>query len=285
MISGVFVERPRLAFVISIVLIVAGALALYGIPVTQYPPITPPVVQVTATYPGADAETVADTVGAPIEQQVNGVENMMYMSSTSTSQGTYTLNVTFDIDTDSDINQVNVQNRVTQATSQLPSIVNQLGVIVQSQSTNMLGVINVFSPDNSQDAIFLSNYTSINIQNAMARIKGVGSVSLLGAMDYSMRVWLDPNRLAALNVSPGEVVQAIQQQNLQAALGSVGGTPINESQLVQYAIVTEGQLEDPDDFANIIVRVGADGAHGPRRRSQTARLCRPAARSACEASR
>ena len=260
MISGVFVERPRLAFVISIVLIVAGALALYGIPVTQYPPITPPVVQVTATYPGADAETVADTVGAPIEQQVNGVENMMYMSSTSTSQGTYTLNVTFDIDTDSDINQVNVQNRVTQATSQLPSIVNQLGVIVQSQSTNMLGVINVFSPDNSQDAIFLSNYTSINIQNAMARIKGVGSVSLLGAMDYSMRVWLDPNRLAALNVSPGEVVQAIQQQNLQAALGSVGGTPINESQLVQYAIVTEGQLEDPDDFANIIVRVGADGA-------------------------
>jgi len=260
MISAIFIERPRLAFVISIVLIVAGALALISLPVTQYPPITPPVVQVTASYPGADAETIADNVGAPLESSINGVEDMIYMSSTSSSQGTYSLSVSFDIGTDVDIAQVNTQNRVTQATSNLPSIVNQLGVIVQAQSTDMLTVIAVTSPDQSRDPLYLSNYANINILNSIARIEGVGDATILNPFDYSMRVWLYPQKMAALDISVTDVANAIEQQNLQAALGAIGGAPVNDQQQVRYAIVTEGQLDDPTVFESIIVRTGDDGA-------------------------
>ena len=260
MISQVFVERPRLAAVVSIVLVVAGLLALRAIPVAQYPEITPPVVQVTASYPGADAQTIADTVGAPIEEQVNGVENMLYMSSTASSTGSYTLMVTFDVGTDPDIAQVNTQNRVSQALAKLPQEVQNLGVDVKAQSTNLLLVIPVYSPDGSKDSIFLSNFATINVQDELARIKGVGNAMQFGALNYSMRIWLEPERMAALGISPSDVKDAIEQQNLQAALGSVGGPPTDDDQVFQYTIRTKGQLVTPEEFGQIVVRTGADGA-------------------------
>jgi len=238
MISGVFIARPRLAIVISLVITIAGLLSLFTLPVAQYPNITPPVVQVSATYPGADASTIAQTVGAPIEQQVNGVKGMMYMSSTSSSSGTYSLQVTFALGTDPDLAQVNTQNRVALATSQLPAIVNSLGVNVQQQSTSMLAVINVSSDDPSQDPIFISNYTSINLQPALARVPGVGSTTLFGALNYSMRIWLDVDRMTALSITPGDVAAAIEGQNIQASLGQIGGAPIASDQVLQYTAET-----------------------------------------------
>ncbi len=260
MISRVFVERPRLAVVISLVLTVAGLLALLSIPVAQYPDITPPVVQVTATYPGADSETIATTVGGTIEEQVNGVADMLYMSSTSSSAGTYTLSVTFAVGTDPDIAQVNTQNRVAQAMARLPAIVQSLGVSTQAQSTNMLGVINVFSPDGTFDPIAISNYATINVRDPLSRVPGVGSAELLGSLDYSMRVWLDPLKLAALSLAPSDIVDAIQAQNIQASLGSLGAPPIGDGQQNQFTITGLGQLDRPEAFGEIIVRTGADGA-------------------------
>lgn len=260
MIAKVFVERPRLAAVVSLVITVAGLLAIVNIPVEQYPPITPPVVQVTASYPGADAQTIADTVGGPIEEQVNGVEGMLYMSATASSAGTYTLNVTFAVGTDPDIAQVNTQNRVSQALALLPSQVQQLGVNVQAQSTNLLLVITVTSPDESKDALFLSNFATINIQDELARVDGVGSASQFGPLDYSMRIWIDPERMASLGISPSDVVDAIRQQNIQAALGQIGGQPSPADQAFQYSIVTQGQLQAPEEFGQIVIRSGDAGA-------------------------
>ncbi|MET0430706.1 MAG: multidrug efflux RND transporter permease subunit, partial [Microvirga sp.] len=260
MISGIFIARPRLAFVISIVITIAGLLSLFSIPVAQYPMITPPVVQVTASYPGADASTIAATVGAPIEQQVNGVEGMMYMSSTSSSSGTYTLQVTFQVGTDPDIAQVNTQNRVALATSQLPTLVNSLGVSVQQQSTSMLGVIDVYSEDGSQDPIAISNYTSINILPVLARVPGVGSASLFGALNYSMRIWLNSDRMTALALTPADVSAAIQGQNLQASLGQIGAAPAPADQVLQYTIEAKGRLLEPSEFENIVLRTGGGGA-------------------------
>ncbi|GGC48523.1 efflux RND transporter permease subunit [Chelatococcus reniformis] len=260
MISSFFIARPQLAIVMSVVITIAGLLCLLVIPVAQYPAITPPVVQVTASYPGADASTIAQTVGAPIEQQVNGVEGMMYMSSTSSSAGVYTLAVTFAVGTDPDIAQVNTQNRVALATSQLPSIVNALGVQVQQQSTSMLGVIAIYSDDPKQDPVFISNYTSINLQPAVSRVPGVGAATLFGALNYSMRVWLDADRMAALSLTPIDISNAIQNQNIQASLGQIGAPPIADTQVMQYTIETKGRLITPDDFSNIILRTGADGA-------------------------
>jgi hydrophobe/amphiphile efflux-1 (HAE1) family protein len=259
MISKVFVDRPRLAAVVSIVLVVAGMLALRAIPVAQYPPITPPVVVVTASYPGADAQTIADTVGGPIEEQVNGVEDMLYMSSTASSAGSYSLTVTFAIGTDPDMAQVNTQNRVSQALARLPQQVQALGVTVQAESTNLLLVIAVHSPDDSRDALFLSNFATINVQDELARVAGVGEATQFGPQDYAMRIWLEPAKMAALGISPQQVVDAVQQQNIQAALGQVGGPPIADDQAFQYTIVAKGQLKDPSEFADIVVRTGTDG--------------------------
>jgi hydrophobe/amphiphile efflux-1 (HAE1) family protein len=239
--------------------VVAGLLAIFSIPVAQYPPITPPVVMVNATYPGADAQTIAETVGGPIEQQVNGVQDMTYMSATSSSAGTYTLTVTFAVGTDPDIAQVNTQNRVSQALAKLPQEVQDLGVTVQAESTNLLLVINVFSPDDSKDALFLSNFATINVQDELARVEGVGNATQFGALDYSMRVWLEPERMAALGITPQDVQQAIEQQNIQAALGSIGSAPIDKDQVTQFTIVTEGQLIQPEEFGRIVVRTSSDG--------------------------
>ncbi len=260
MISELCVRRPRLAAVISMVLSVAGLLALMAIPITQYPNITPPVVQVTATYPGADAQTIAETVGGPIEEQVNGVDDMIYMSSVASSSGVYTLSVTFEIGTDPDIAQVNTQNRVSQALPTLPTIVNNLGVTVQAQSTNILMVVNVFSPNSEYDAVFLSNYASINIRDALSRVPGVGAATILGELDYSMRIWLDPDRMAALSLTPQDVQAAIESQNVQASLGTIGGPPSLDSQVTQYTITAVGQLQSPEEFEEIVVRTGDSGA-------------------------
>ncbi|MGH2340097.1 efflux RND transporter permease subunit [Segnochrobactraceae bacterium EtOH-i3] len=260
MISAIFVARPRLSFVISIVITIAGALSIFTMPVAQYPNITPPVVQVSASYPGADAATIAATVAAPIEEQVNGVANMIYMSSTSSSAGNYTLQVTFQVGTDPDIAQVNTQNRVALAASQLPTIVNNLGVNVQQQSTNILLAINVYSPDSTYDPIFISNYANINILSPLARVDGVGSTTLFGGLLYSMRVWLNPDIMTSLSISPQDVANAIAAQNIQASLGQIGGPPTTKDQTFQLTITALGRLEDAKQFENIIVRTGADGA-------------------------
>ncbi|MEQ8654526.1 MAG: multidrug efflux RND transporter permease subunit [Kiloniellales bacterium] len=260
MISGVFIRRPRMAAVVAILMVLAGTLALFALPVAQYPEITPPVVNVTASYPGADSVTLAETVGSPIEAQVNGVDDMIYMSSTSNSSGNYTLSVYFEIGTDPDIAQVNVQNRVSLATPQLPQTVQRLGVSVQKQQPNFLVIVNVFSPENQYDSLFISNFTAINVQDALARVSGVGSTAILGELIYSMRVWLDPVKMTALNISPTEVANAISEQNIQASLGQIGAPPIADSQVLQYNILAEGRLKTTEEFGNIVVRTNNLGA-------------------------
>ncbi|SHO64663.1 multidrug efflux pump [Pseudoxanthobacter soli DSM 19599] len=260
MFSAIFIARPRLAFVISIVLTIAGALSIYSMAVAQYPNITPPVVQVTASYPGADAATIAATVAQPIEQQVNGVAGMMYMSSVSSSAGSYTLQVTFAVGTDPDIAQVDVQNRVALAQAQLPTLVNNLGVNTQQQSTSLLAAISIYPTKKGIDPIFLSNYAAINIQTPMQRINGVASTTLFGALNYSMRLWLNPDKMTALKMSPNDIINAVNSQNIQAALGQIGGPPTPNTQVLQFQITTTGRLTTAEEFGDIILRTGEDGA-------------------------
>ncbi|MEW9804665.1 efflux RND transporter permease subunit [Mesorhizobium marinum] len=260
MFADIFIHRPRFAMVIAIVITLAGTIAMINIPVAQYPDITPPTVQVSASYPGADAQTLADTVAAPIEQQVNGVEGMIYMSSTASSSGLYTLTVTFAVGTDPDIAQVNVQNRVALATPLLPDAVTRLGVNVRAQQPNFLLIANIFSPEGTHDGLFLSNYAQINVVNPVARVAGVGSANLMGGLSYSMRVWLDPQRMAALGITADDVTNAIQQQNVQAAAGLIGAPPIPDDQVLQYSITALGRLTSTDQFADIIIRTSSAGA-------------------------
>ena len=251
--SSIFIRRPRFAGVISIVLALAGLLAIFSLPVAQYPQITPPQVTVSASYPGANAEVLADSVAAPIEQAVNGVDNMLYMSSSSDASGNYSLTVTFEIGTDPDIAQVQVQNRVQRATSLLPSEVTQQGVSVQTESSDMLGFVILLSPNQTHDRLFMSNYAYDYIQPALERLPGVSSVGVFGSK-YSMRVWLDADRIAAMGMSVDEVLTAIRQQNIQASPGSVGAVPGDGSSRMMYSLQAKGRLNDPADFENIIVR-------------------------------
>jgi multidrug efflux pump subunit AcrB len=260
-----FVDRPVLAWVISVVIVLIGAIAAGLLPVAQYPQITPPTVRVTATYPGASAQIVADTVAAPIEQQVNGVEKMLYMSSQSSNDGSYTLDITFDLGTDVNMAQVLVQNRVAIAQPQLADVVKQTGVIVKKRSPDILLVVNLYSEDNPEaqrpffDRLYLSNYATINLLDALARLDGVGDVFSFGGQDYSMRVWLDPNKLASRNLSAGDVIRVLREQNVQVAAGQIGQPPVPKGQDFQYTLSVLGRLVGAEQFANIILNTGADG--------------------------
>ncbi len=245
-----------MALVISTVLTLMGLIGYTVLPVEQFPEITPPVVNVTATYTGANSETVENTVAAPIEAQVNGVDDMMYMSSDSTDSGSYSLSVTFEVGTDPDIASVNVQNRVAQAMSSLPNEVTASGVVTQKASTNMLLVAVLVSPEKTYDEVFLSNYASINLKDALSRIKGVGRADVLTSFDYAMRMWMNPDRMASLGITPGDLIAAIREQNLEVSAGQIGTPPVPTEQQFQYTITTKGRLTTVKEFENIVVRTG-----------------------------
>jgi hydrophobe/amphiphile efflux-1 (HAE1) family protein len=254
-----FIDRPIFAAVISVIITMIGAIAVMILPVAQYPEITPPTVQVTCNYPGASSAVVADTVAAPIEQQVLGVENALYMSSQSTNDGGYNLTVTFEVGTNLDMAQVLVQNRVNLALPTLPSEVKQTGVSVKKKSPNILLVVNLISPGSTYDQLYLSNYATIQVRDELAQIKGVGDVTYLGQLDYSMRVWLDPERMAARELSASDVVAALREQNVQVAAGALGRPPVPQGQAFQYTLSTLGRLTDPEEFGSIVVKTGDDG--------------------------
>jgi HAE1 family hydrophobic/amphiphilic exporter-1 len=259
MISKFFIERPVLSNVIAILMMLIGGVALFELAVAQYPDVVPPTVQVTTRYPGASAKTVIDTVALPIEQQVNGVEDMLYMQSYSGSDGSYSLTVTFKIGTDLNFAQVLVQNRVSSALAQLPQTVQNQGVTVQKKSTSILLFVTLISPDARYDSLFLSNYATINLKDELARLPGVGNVTVFGAGQYSMRIWLDPNKLQVRNLVPQDVIQSIQQQSQQVSAGQVGSPPTPPGQAFQYTLNVNGRLDDTTQFEDIIVKTGNNG--------------------------
>ena len=257
--SHFFIERPIFAMVISIVIVIAGLLAYISLPTAQYPEIAPPTVQVTASYPGADPKVVAETVATPIEEQVNGVENMLYMSSQSTADGTMTLTVTFKLGTNLDIAQVLVQNRVAIATPQLPLEVRNLGVTVQKQSPDLMMVVHLISPNGTYDQAYISNYAFLQIRDPLSRLDGIGNVNVFGAREYSMRIWLDPNRMYSRGLTTDDIIAAILAQNVQVAAGRLGAEPAPPGTELQLTINTEGRLVTPDQFGEIIVKRGDNG--------------------------
>jgi multidrug efflux pump len=265
MLARFFIDRPVLAWVISIVIILLGFIASQFLPVAEYPEITPPTVRVTASYPGANAQVVADTVAAPIEQQVVGVEGMLYMSSQSNNDGSYSLDVTFAIGTDVNMAQVLVQNRVAIAEPVLPDVVKAIGVTTKKRSPDILLGISLYSDDNPEtgkpyyDALYMSNYSTIQLKDAVARLEGVGDVTVLGQQDYSMRIWLDPDKLQSRNLTVGDVIKVLREQNVQVAAGQIGQPPVPKGQEFQYTMSTLGRLIEADQFANIVLKTGDTG--------------------------
>src|ERR1051325_5163046 len=259
MISKFFIERPVLANVLAILMIVIGAVALFGLPVAQYPDVVPPTVQVTTRYPGASARTIIDTVALPIEQQVNGVQDMIYMQSYSGADGSYSLTVTFKIGADLDIAQVLVQNRVSAALSSLPQAVQAQGVIVQKNSTAILQIVTLTSPDARYDSLYLANYATIKLKDEIAGLPGVGNVIVFGAGQYSMRVWLDPDQLRSRRLNPQDIGQCVQQPSEQVTAGQIGAPPTPQGQVFQLPLNVAGRLDDPEQFADVIVKTGSAG--------------------------
>ena len=259
MFAKFFIDRPVFATVLSLVIVIIGLVALTGLPIAQYPEVTPPTISISALYPGASAAVVADTVSAPIEQEVNGVENMLYMLSKSTNDGQLYIDVTYKLGTDLDDAQVLTQNRVAIAEAKLPDEVKRQGVTVKKKSPMILLCVNLLSPDKSKDQLYLSNYATIQVKDSLARVAGVGDVSFLGARDYSMRIWLDPNQLAARNMTATDVVAALREQNVQVAAGRIGQPPVPDGLNFQYTINALGRLLEPEQFADIIVKTGDQG--------------------------
>ncbi|MCG8359312.1 MAG: multidrug efflux RND transporter permease subunit [Kiloniellales bacterium] len=260
MLSRFFIDRPKFALVLSILIVLAGLLSIVGMPIAQFPPITPPVVQIQASYPGANAEIVETTVTTPIEEEVNGVDDMIYMSSTSANNGSMSIRVTFEVGTDPDIAQVNVQNRVALAEPRLPEEVSRQGISVRKQSTNILMFIQLISPEESYDGVFLVNFARINLRDRLLRLPGVGEVELFGGAPYSMRIWLDADRMTSLGITTADVAAAVREQNIQVAAGQIGQMPIAEDQQFTYTLETKGRLIEVAEFEDIIVRANPDGS-------------------------
>ena len=256
MLSRFFINRPIFASVISILIVLVGAMSIFVLPIAQYPDIVPPVVQVTASYPGADPNVIAETVAAPIEQQVNGVDNMLYMSSQSAADGSYTLNVTFALGTNIDMNTVLTQNRVSAAMAQLPEQVQRQGVTTKKVSSSLVMILTLYSPDGKYDDLFVTNYVTIYIKDVLSRVPGVGNINLYPSKDYSMRVWLDPDKLESRNLTVEDVVNAIKNQNVQVAAGQLGQPPVPKGQMLQLSVNTLGRLADVKQFEDIIVKTG-----------------------------
>lgn len=255
-----FIDRPRFAIVISLIIFLAGVICAFNLPLEEYPNITPPQITVTANYPGASSDVIESTVAAPIEYKINGVEDMIYMTSESTTSN-YMLSVFFDIDTDPDLAQIRVQNELALAEPRLPEEVRRMGLTVKKMVGGPgLMIINVFSPDNSFNTLDLSNFASIRIKDELSRIKGIGEVRVFGASEYSMRIWLDPKKMASLKVSSSEILNAIRAQNIQVPSGEIGQAPCDENQKMKYIITTKGRLSDPEEFKQIIIRSNPDGA-------------------------
>jgi multidrug efflux pump len=263
MFSHFFIRRPIFAAVLSIVITLAGAVAALNLPLAQYPQITPPSIMVSCTYPGANANVVADSVAAPIEQQINGVEDMMYMVSQSNNDGSYTLTVTFKPGVNLNFAQVLVQNRINLALPLLPDVVKQAGVTTRKRNPDILQVIALYSPHGRYDQLYLSNYCTIKLKDEIARVDGVGDCQQFGQQDYSMRVWLDPDKLAGLNLTAGDVAAALREQNRQVAAGHVGQQPTATGQPFELTVTTVGRLTDPAEFNDIVVRSDASGRKVP----------------------
>jgi hydrophobe/amphiphile efflux-1 (HAE1) family protein len=257
--SRFFIDRPVFAVVLSLVVLAAGLISITALPISEYPEVTPPTISVRAVYPGANPTVLAQTVGTPLEDAINGVEHMLYMSSSATADGVLNLTVTFAIGTNVDLAQVQVQNRVSQALARLPEEVRALGVTTEKRSPDITMVVHLVSPDGRYDPVYLRNYAILNVRNELARLPGAGQVIVFGAGDYAMRVWLDPNKVAARGLSASDVVQAIREQNLQVAAGVVGGQPMPEPVAYQLTVTAKGRLTDETEFGNIIVKTGANG--------------------------
>src|SRR5437016_8918985 len=258
-ISRFFIDRPIFAAVLSIVTLILGGLAYGTLPVAQYPEVVPPTIVVQASYPGAPPEVIADTVATPIEQEVNGVERMLYMSSQSTSDGQMSLTITFQLGTDLDKAQVLVQNRVAIAEPRLPETVRRFGITTQKSSPDLLLVVHLLSPDNRYDQAYIGNYALIQIRDVLTQPEGVGSITLFGLREFSMRVWLDPDKLASLNMTAGDAVQALREQNVQVAAGIIGQPPTPSGNPLQLSVTTQGRLLQPEQFGDIIIKTGGSG--------------------------
>src|SRR5512134_798762 len=252
--SRVFIDRPILATVLSALILIAGVIAIPSLPISEYPNVVPPSVQVTANYPGANPRTIADTVAGPLEEAVNGVENMIYMKSTASSDGQMALSVTFKSGTDIDLAAVQVQNRVSQALPRLPEAVRQLGVTTVKASPNITMVVHLHSPNKTYDALYLSNFANLRVRDELARLPGVGQAQAFGAGSYAMRVWIDPAKAAARGLAASDIVRAIREQNVEV---SVGGPPTPAGTVMQLSVNAQGRLDSPDAFGDIVLK--ADG--------------------------
>ena len=255
-----FIDRPIFASVIAILITVAGVISAPLLPISQFPPIAPPSVYVSANFTGASADVVERTVTLPIEEQVNGAEGMLYMSSASANDGQMSLTVTFELGTNADIATVNVNNRLTIAQPRLPEEVRRFGITARKQAPDLTMVVNLFSPDESRDTLYLSNYALINIVDALKRVPGVGDVSLPGERRYAMRIWLDPQKLAKLGLTSGDIVEAVREQNQQIAAGRTGAAPAPAGQQLEMPLRTKGRLESVEEFEQIVVRAEPDGS-------------------------
>ena len=264
--SSHFIDRPIFAGVISFVIFLMGLIAMFMLPISEYPEVAPPSVQVTAQFPGANPIVISETVATPLEEQISGIENLLYMNSLATADGRLSLTVTFAIGTDVDLAQQLVQNRVSQALPRLPEVTRQLGVTVVKSSPDLTMVVHLTSPKERYDMLYLRNYATLNIKDQLGKIPGVGQVRLFGSGDYAMRIWLNPDRIAERGMTPSEVIAAIRSQNVQVAAGVIGGPPYGSSTEIQLPVNAQGRLSDPKEFEQIIIKRDAQRRHHPAKR-------------------